>query len=458
MNLPFDLRIPIFTLTPSLLLLPTFLLIITLILHLYLYYLNRCKQYTPAILLFSQTPATHSPRTSAHLSAIIHHIPTHKIIYLAQPPFPTTHPNVYPISIYPTPTFSTRTPITLFKKLIYSTKSLLSSLFIASRLHLNVTHIIINTPPALPTIPLISFLSPFLFPNASLIIDWHNTAYSLMHTTRSPPITIFIAYLLEVLSSRLAHKHWTVSNALADFLLNRFHIHATVLPDAPHPDFQQLALSPPNRETVISIVEKHAKRVDSMKKDINGQKINIPLIVTSTSWTPDEDFEILFSAMDILDSKLNTEVRLVVTGRGPLRAIYEKRVIQAGWKWVSVWFVWLPIEEYPRLLAVADLGICLHSSSSGLDLPMKVVDLFACGCPVLALRYESIRELVKEKVLGFLFEKDEELTQMLQTLLFKERHVLDRMRERIVRKFSDGKMEWTRVWEDIALPEMIEKR
>ena len=60
---------------------------------------------------------------------------------------------------------------------------------------------------------------------------------------------------------------------------------------------------------------------------------------------------------------------------------------------ISIVTPWLEADDYPLLLGSADLGVSLHSSSSGVDLPMKVVDMFGAALPVLALDFEAIGNL-----------------------------------------------------------------
>lgn len=64
--------------------------------------------------------------------------------------------------------------------------------------------------------------------------------------------------------------------------------------------------------------------------------------------------------------------------------------MRKNWTKVSVDAVWLDADDYPTLLSLCHLGISLHYSSSGFDLPMKVVDMFGAGLPVLAIKYRCI--------------------------------------------------------------------
>lgn len=145
------------------------------------------------------------------------------------------------------------------------------------------------------------------------------------------------------------------------------------------------------------------------------------LVISSTSWTADEDFSLLLTALDGYQAAINSGIKLpkvlvVITGKGGLRAAFEQAVSEReGTKWTDVVARchFLPARDYPTLLGCADLGVSLHTSSSGRDLPMKVVDMFGCGVPVLAKGFACVDELVKHGHNGLVFDTGEELGRQL---------------------------------------------
>lgn len=171
------------------------------------------------------------------------------------------------------------------------------------------------------------------------------------------------------------------------------------------------------RQTFVQNIEVTADFADAI---LNG---NVRLLVSSTSWTPDEDFSILLDALvEYAASPKQAPLLVVITGRGPQKAMYEAKIskLTADGRLpnITIRTAFLSFEDYANLLAAADLGICLHMSSSGVDLPMKVVDMFGAGLPVLAYSdYPSFSELVKVGENGSGFETSAELSEGLLRLL-----------------------------------------
>jgi len=157
------------------------------------------------------------------------------------------------------------------------------------------------------------------------------------------------------------------------------------------------------------------------------------LLVSSTSWTSDERFDILLEALQkyeksaceinstVGQAKRLPKVLVIVTGKGDEREKYMSEVMRLerdeDWRWVRLRSLWLEARDYPTLLGSADLGVCMHASSSKLDLPMKVVDMFGCGLPVCALDFDCLNELVKEKRNGYIFRDSSQLAKQLENLL-----------------------------------------
>jgi len=126
-------------------------------------------------------------------------------------------------------------------------------------------------------------------------------------------------------------------------------------------------------------------------------------------------------------------------------------VAEAQLKSIVIKSVWLAAEDYPRLLGSCDVGVCLHYSSSGVDLPMKVVDMFGCALPVCAIRFPAIDELVQHGVNGLLFERDDDaaLARDLKALL--QGSQLPVMRQELE---AFRRRNWEHEWNQVAAPVM----
>ena len=157
----------------------------------------------------------------------------------------------------------------------------------------------------------------------------------------------------------------------------------------------------------------------------NGARLGAsrpPIVVCPTSWTPDEDFDLLLEALERAERQLTRDraetgapaLAVFLTGRGALRDAFEARAARRNFKAIAVKTVWLEPSDYPTLVGMADLGLCLHQSSSGLDLPMKLADLRGAGVPAAVYDYAPVlSEVMSSGQGGVTFRDPGELANVL---------------------------------------------
>ena len=240
--------------------------------------------------------------------------------------------------------------------------------------------ILVQNPPAFPTL-FIAWLASRLR-GARFVIDWHN----LSHTIAAVTVGEHHRAVKSIARSerrwaKRADAHLTVSKALADWLQRHYKITAAVVYDRPSAAFVR-----PSTADATTVWEK-------VSKELQLSPPQAPLIVCPTSWTPDEDFDLLLEAIERAERQLKSAspmLAILLTGRGPLKPTFEARVARRNLKAIVVKTVWLEPADYPILIGMADLGLCLHQSSSGLDLPMKLADLRGAGVPVAVYDYAPV--------------------------------------------------------------------
>ncbi|KAL1703376.1 glycosyltransferase family 33 protein, partial [Schizophyllum commune] len=307
--------------------------------------------------------------------------------------------------------------------------------------------LLVQNPPSIPTLALAWLVGRIR--GSKVIIDWHNLGYSILALKLGEShLYVRISKWFERYFGRTAYAHLFVTQAMRDYLTREWDLQSSVPYSTPFTstdgsdsataDILPLPIADDvTQPTFTEIAPPHLRRDRPA------------LVVSSTSWTADEDFGVLIEALgayeemadaaadagskkqnksdgaakdkDASDGRQNSlpKVLCIVTGKGPLKTEYMRRVgkLQAEWKWVRCVSLWLEAEDYPVLLGAADLGISLHTSSSALDLPMKVVDMFGAGTPVCALDFACISELVKHGKNGLVFKTSEELAEQMKSLL-----------------------------------------
>ncbi|KAI1933257.1 mannosyltransferase [Ophidiomyces ophidiicola] len=400
----------------------------------------------------------HSPRMQYHAQSVAKHGGRVTIIgYQASPPNPDllSDPLVTIVPLPPPPALLQTNNAVLFPllsilKVIQQIWSLWMALAYSSD---PAEWMIIQNPPAIPTL-LLALLACWLR-NSRLIIDWHNFGYSILALKlgQSHPM-VWLMKWYEMTLSRMAFAHFCVSNAMASILRAKMNIGSTVLVlhDRPASLFQPITNPKQRFEFLTSLPETR----EFAHHALSGKSSE--LLVSSTSWTPDEDFSLLLQALcqySTCATTTNTslpELHVIITGKGPQQRMYFQIVeslIETGkLKKVSITCAWLTIENYARLLACSSLGVCLHTSSSGVDLPMKVVDMFGAGLPVVGWnKYEAWAELVTEGVDGRGFSSAEELSKQLIDLFGQDRSDLESLRHGAR---NASKRRWGDEWDSVA--------
>jgi beta-1,4-mannosyltransferase len=320
--------------------------------------------------------------------------------------------------------------------------------------------IVVQTPPALPSLPVVALAA--LLRSTKWLIDWHNFGWSLVALRLSPghPVVRFSRYFERVLGAA-ADGHLCVSKAMRDELGRQFGIEAQVLYDRPAAAFVAARRIPRSR-AIDALAVDLGLRPDEAAA---WRERRLKVLVSATSWSEDEDFDLLLEALRRVaadrtaasrrparEDALAPRILIVVTGRGPLRAAFEDKMGRQTTVEIRVRTGWLPQAAYARLLAAADMGLCLHRSSSGVDLPMKVADMLGAGLAVCALDYgPCLSEQIRDGENGLLFSSAADLADLFNSLLNDVPEEADRL-AMLGRGAQRGSTTWADGWKVEAQP------
>ncbi|KAJ2987150.1 hypothetical protein NUW58_g4664 [Xylaria curta] len=306
-----------------------------------------------------------SPRMQYHALSIAKHGGTvHLIGYHESPPHPDllTTPNIT-IHALATPPKILRSSLLPFAiagplKVLWQVGTLLRVLGYtapASAWLLN--------PPSIPTLAIALVIS--ILRNMRLMIDWHNYGWTILAGTKGashPFVAISKAYEC-ALGQSAPSANITVTHAMRKQLQKPpYDIRTPIvtLHDRPASIFRPLA-SVSERKTFLSRLPDTEAFATSILCGATK------LVVSSTSWTPDEDFSLLLDALvSYAAADSHAPILAIITGKGPQKTHYEAQIgalLRAGKLGnVRIQTAWLSMSDYAALLR---WWTCLGGAAGG---------------------------------------------------------------------------------------------
>ena len=297
--------------------------------------------------------------------------------------------------------------------------------------------IIQNPPclPALIASILVSWLRGSSNNSSRIVVDWHNLGFSMFAESLGPNhMLVRLTRFMEYMFTARAQYHLCVSDAMKQWLQREFSLRPVVLYDRPPDIFCRAPIDPQLRHDLLRRIgltdsqlfsgqtssipvirdEGVVVRDDEVPAAPTGRhqcggvisaaisvedigctiqttrtysphdsaqtvrlrtlrEDRVGVLISSTSWTEDEDFELLLDALLQIEAFLQQAVSqqvtvsgyrrlaVLITGKGPLRSSFERRIEELAVRGrinqcVAVRTLWLSIEDYPQLLRCADLG------------------------------------------------------------------------------------------------------
>lgn len=163
-----------------------------------------------------------------------------------------------------------------------------------------------QNPPAVPGLIVACFVCTLS--RCKLILDWHNYTHSILALSLPQNhIIVKLSKTIERLFGRLSYANFCVTKAMQQDLKNNFKINAVVLYDRPFSKFKSITLKDKHNLFVkLSDSYPELKNGPTSTVFTNENELGIveyiqgrsALLVSSTSWTQDEDFGILLAALE----------------------------------------------------------------------------------------------------------------------------------------------------------------